>query len=281
MIKIIVDSTCDLTKEEAVSMSLEVLPLTINFSDEIYRDGIDLTPAEFYKKLRQAKALPTTSQINPAQFEQAFIPHIEKGDDIIVITLSSKLSATLNSAVIAAQAVCPERIHVVDSLSASMGISLLIKQAVKMRDAGKYSITEIVRTLRALVPRINVYAVLDTLKYLKKGGRLSGGAALIGGALGISPIVKVIDGRVESIGKVRSERAGMRALLTYVQEYGIDIAYGVAFGNADDWQKMMRYIEYLRPYLEGAEIFTGNLGSVIGAHTGPGVVGMAFFGKEQ
>jgi len=279
LIRMIVDSTSDLTKKECMSMGLEVLPLTIHFEGETYLDGIDLTPAEFYEKMRNAQTLPTTSQVNPGQFEQAFKPHIDNGDDILVITISSKLSATMQSAMIAAQTVCPERIHLVDSLSASFGEALLIRQAVKLRDTGKYTAAEIAKAITELVPRLRLYAVVDTLKYIKMGGRLSGSAAFIGGVLGITPIIEVIDGLVESIGKVRGEKAGMRALQQYIEKSGLDEAYGIGFGNADDSAKMERYIEFLEPSLGGAEIFTGDLGSVIGAHIGPGVVGCAYIGK--
>ena len=279
MIKIIVDSTSDLKKEECLSMGIEVLPLTIHFKEETYLDGIDLTPAKFYEKMRHADKLPTTSQVNPGQFEQAFIPYIESGDDILVITISSQLSATMQSAMIAAQAVCPERIHLVDSLSASFGAALLIRHAVKLRDTNKYTAAEIAGEINKLVPRLRLYAVVDTLKYLKMGGRLSGSAAFIGGALGITPIIEVIDGKVESIGKVRGEKAGMRALQEYIQKFRLDEAYGIGFGNADDPAKMDRYIEFLKPELGDAEIFTGDLGSVIGAHIGPGVVGLAYIEK--
>jgi DegV family protein with EDD domain len=281
LIKFIVDSTCDLTKEECLSMGLEVLPLTIHFEGETYLDGIDLTPAEFYDKMRHAQTVPTTSQVNPGQFEQAFKPHIDNGDDIVVITLSSKLSATMQSAMIAAKEVSPDRIHLVDSLSASFGEALLIRHAVKLRDSEKYTAKEIADAINKLVPRLRLYAVVDTLKYLKMGGRLSGSAAFIGGVLGITPIIEVIDGRVESVGKVRGEKAGMRALQQYIQESGLDESYGIGVSNADDLAKMDRYIEFLKPSLGSAEIYTGDLGSVIGAHIGPGVVGCAYIAKDK
>ena len=170
MIRIIADSTCDLTKEEALSMNIDVVPLTINFEGEIYRDGVDLSHAEFYHKLRQAKTLPTTSQVNPGQFAEVFAPHLQSGDDLIVITLAADLSATLQSAVIAAQDFDSLHIHIVDSRSATFGEALLIRQAVKMRDEAQLSAQEIAERLRILAPRLRIYAVVDTLKYLKMGG---------------------------------------------------------------------------------------------------------------
>lgn len=281
MIKIIVDSTCDLTKEECFEMGLEVVPLSINFEGEFYRDGVDITQAQFYNKLRKANTLPTTSQVNPAQFEEAFAPHIAAGDDIVVITLSSKLSATIQSAKIAAETVSPERIHLVDSFSASFGMALLIRHAVKMRDSGEYTAEQIAKKIRELSLRIRLLAVVDTLKYLKMGGRLSSSSAFIGEVLGITPIIEVIDGKVESIAKVRGERGGMKALVGYIQDSDIDFSYGVGFGNADCLEKMENYIDYIKPYLEGAQVYTGGLGSVIGSHVGPGVVGVAFIIKDK
>ncbi len=280
MIKMIADSTCDLTPALLKEMAIETLPLTIHFGSESYRDGIDLTNEEFYSKLAQAKELPTTSQIPPGDFEDAFRPHVEAGHDVLVITLAAGLSATYESAITAAKRVSPEKIHVVDSMSGSFGHVLLLKQAVKMRDEGKLSAAEIAAELRRLAPRIRLYAVVDTLKYLKMGGRLSGGAALIGGLLGIKPLIYVQEGKVLSMAKVRGEKNVIKTLLEYFLKDNPQLQYGVTFGNSVARPLMEETIRQFKPHLGDTEIYAGDLGAVIGTHTGPGVVGVGFIMPE-
>ncbi len=279
MFKLFADSTIDLTPEQCDQLGVTTVPLTIHFGDQTFRDGIDMTHKEFYRRLRAADTLPTTSQVNPAQFEDAFAPFLNDGQDILIITISGKLSATNQSAQLVADA-NPGRVHVVDSAMASFGAQLLIHEAVRLRDAGKMSAQEAADHLRTLVPRMRLYAVLDTLKYLRMGGRLSGGAALLGGILGILPVVAVRDGVVTSVAKVRGDRAGTQALLDFLEKEPADKKYGICFGHADDEARLEKYLTALRPHLEGYTIRTSGLGSVIGTHTGPGVVGLAYVAAE-
>lgn len=280
MTRLFADSTIDLTPEECQQMGITTVPLTIHFGEQSYRDGVDMTHKEFYRRLRAADTLPTTSQVNPAQFEDAFAPYLQNGDDIVIITISGKLSATNQSAQLVADA-NPGRVHVVDSSMASFGAQLLIHEAVRLRDEGKKSAAQIADALRAIVPRMRLYAVLDTLKYLRMGGRLSGGAALLGGILGILPVVEVRDGVVTSVAKVRGDRAGMQTLLDFLEKMPPDPAYGICFGHADDEARLEKYLTFLRPHLHGLQIHTSSLGSVIGTHTGPGLVGIAYVLAEQ
>ena len=276
MIRIIIDSTSDFTPEDRKKFDLEMLPLTIHFGTDSFLDSIDLDSKSFYHKLRQAKALPTTSQVPPSDFEDAFRPHIERGDEIVVITIASLLSATYASAITAADSVAPDKIHVVDSNSGSFGTALLINRAVKLRDEGKMTASEIAQDLRQLAPRIHIYAVLDSLKYLKMGGRLTGSAALIGTLLGIKPLIEVHLGKVQSIDKIRGEKNINKTLLDYFQKAKPDLSYGITFGNSDAYDQMKELIEVFKPKLQGVDIYQSDLGAVIGTHTGPGVVGVAF-----
>ncbi len=279
MIRIIADSTCDFSPEEAASLRIDTVPLTIHFGHLTYLDGIDMTHAEFYRKLRAAETLPTTSQANPAQFEELFAAHAGAGDEIVVITISSLLSATLQSARIAAEKVAPGRIHLVDSGSATFGAQLLLREAVRLRDEGRLDAGQIAQRIRETAPRLSIYAVVDTLKYLKMGGRLSGSAALIGGFLGIKPVVQVRDGKVESVGKVRGEHSGIKALVERFDQDGPDLAFGVSFGNADAPERMEKYIAAFGARLDKTRVFKSGIGSVIGTHSGPGVVGVAYIKK--
>ena len=280
MIKIIVDSTCDLSLEELKAFDLEMIPLTINFEGEVFRDVVDISNAEFYSRLRHAHKLPTTSQVTPREFEKAFAPHIANGDEIIVITIASKLSATMHSAMVAASQVGSDNIHIIDSNTASVGTGLLVRQAVEMRDSGQLDAAKIAEQLRDLTKRIRLFAVVDTLKYLKMGGRLSPGSAIIGEVLGINPIIQVLDGEVESIAKVRGHKAGRKALSGYLDQFDIEIKRGISFGHTDAPKQMDKYIEHLKPNLGDAVIHIGYIGSVIGSHAGPGAIGVAFIIKE-
>lgn len=276
MIRLIIDSTCDFTKEEQQRLDLEALPLTIYFGQTGFRDGIDLDAGSFYEKLRAADKLPTTSQVPPGDFEQAFRPHIGRGDDIVVMTISSRLSATYSSAVAAANEVAPDKIHVVDTNSGSLGAALLVKRAARLRDQGSMTAKEIADDLRALAPRVRVYAAVDTLKYLKMGGRLTGSAALIGTLLGIKPLIEVREGMVNAIGRARGEKNVNKMLLDAFCKADPDLSYGISFAHSDAEERMREAIRAFEPYVGATPIHTCALGAVIGTHVGPGVVAVAF-----
>ncbi len=276
MIRIVTDSTSDLTQQDRRAHDITMLPLTIHFGTESYRDSIDLTSKNFYNKLREAKELPTTSQVPPGDFEDAFRPMVEAGDEVIAITISSLLSATYSSAVSAAQSVAADKVHVVDSNSGSFGAALLINRAIKLRDEGKMTAKQIADELRALAPRVRIYAVVDSLKYLKMGGRLTGSAAFIGTLLGIKPLIEVKQGKVNAIARIRGEKNIIKTLLEHFQEAKPNLSYGVSFGNSDAYEQMQETIKSFRPHLQDTSIYTSDLGAVIGTHTGPGVVGVGF-----
>ncbi len=280
MIKIIADSTCDLTGEELKAWSITTLPLTIHFGDKSYRDGIDISKKEFYEKLATADKLPTTSQVPPGDFEHEFRKQLGPQDELLVITIASALSATYQSAMTAAKAVDQNRIHVVDSMTGSFGHALLLKHAVKLRGAGVLTAAQIARELQDLAPRVRLYAVVDTLKYLKMGGRLSGSAAFIGNLLGIKPLVEVKLGKVHSIAKVRGEKFVIKTLFDYFQQAKPDLSYGVSFGNSQARPLMEETIRYFNNRLGVLDSISADLGAVIGTHVGPGLTGVGFIVKE-
>ena len=276
MIRIVTDSTSDLSQQYRREHDIAMLPLTIHFGSDSYRDTIDLNSKNFYNKLREAKELPTTSQVPPGEFEDVIRPMVEQGDEVIVITIASLLSATYSSAVTAAQDVAPDKVHVIDSNSGSFGTALLIKRAVKLREEGKLSAKQIADELNELAPRVRIYAVVDSLKYLKMGGRLSGSAAFIGTLLGIKPMVEVKHGKVNAIARIRGEKNIIKTLLEHFLSAKPNLSYGVSFGNADAFDLMQDVIKRFEPILSGVEIHESDLGAVIGTHTGPGVVGVGF-----
>lgn len=280
MIKLISDSTCDLTKEELAAQGISTLPLTIHFGQESFRDGIDITKKAFYQRLGQAKTLPTTSQVPPGDFEELYRRLLGPGDELLAVTIASGLSATHQSALAAAEAVDRERIHVVDSMSGSFGHALLLSHAVRLRDEGRLSAGQIAAQLRQFAPRIRLYAVVDTLRYLKMGGRLSGSAALIGGLLGIKPLVQVQEGKVTSIGKVRGDRNVVKTLYEHFTTARPDLSLGYAFGHSEASRLMRDAMEHFEARLGQPAAVTTELGAVIGTHTGPGVIGVAFMVRD-
>ena len=281
MIQIITDSTCDLSAEAARRLGLKVMPLTVHFGGEAYLDGVDITPAQFYEKLAASgDVLPTTSQINPGAFVDAFEAELARGNEVVGIFLSSELSGTYQSAVMARDMVGSQRIHLVDSRTVTFPLALLLSEAARLRDEGLDG-AELARQVTALSGRLRLMAVLDTLKYLKLGGRISSATALLGGALGITPIIGLNDGKVESLGKSRGRKAGLKWILGRLEQAPVDPSLGVAFGHSNCPELMAECEALFAPHTAGApRTLRCDIGSVIGTHAGPGAAGIAYFVKE-
>ena len=220
-VRLIIDSASDISKKEAEALGIIMLPMTITFDGTDYFDGVDLLPRRFYEMLIESDALPKTGQISPFRFKEAFEKHTQNGDELIVVTISSKLSGTYESAVQAAESF-GGRVYVIDSLNACVGERLLAEYALRLIRGGKtaeYIAAELNRVKR----RINLIAVLDTLEYLKKGGRISGAAAIAGQLLSIKPVVGIVDGEVKALGKAMGSKKGNNLLNKLVEEKkGID-----------------------------------------------------------
>jgi len=278
MIRIITDSTSDFQPAEWEELGVSVLPLSVNFDGKSYLDGVDLTNDAFYEMLEKAEQLPTTSQINPDAFTRVFQKYMDAGDDVVGIFLSSKLSGTYNSALVAAQEVNPNKIFVVDSKTGTFALATLVREAVKKRDAGMGA-AEIAVYLNKLVTRIRLVAIVDTLKYLRMGGRISSASALVGGILGIRPMLDVRDGVIESVGVVRGKRSAMQFFLKYLNTHPLDTDLTFSIGHSNTRQECNNLREFLKTYLPIDRAFIGEIGSVIGAHVGPGAFGIAYFEK--
>ena len=223
-IKIITDSTCDIDISRQEELGIEIVPLSIKFGDKEYIDGVTLTKSEFYKLLAQCDELPTTAQVNPKRFEKIFSDYINNGDEVIGLFISSKLSGTFQSAIIAKNLVGSEKIHLVDSKTVTFPLGLLVLEAAKMRDQGM-SALEIIEKLEDLKTRLRFYAVLDTLKYLKMGGRLSPTSAFFGSVLQIKPIVSIVDGEVIAVDKKKGLRAASQSIGKKVEEEKPDTSH--------------------------------------------------------
>lgn len=277
MIQLITDSTSDLSPERARALGVQVLPLTVHFGAESFRDGLDITHADFYARLRGAQTLPTTSQINPDEFVSAFQPVLERGDQVVGIFLSSELSGTYQSACIARDMLGAKDIYVLDSRTVTFPLGLLITMAAGLRDKG-VGAAELVGEIAALQKRMRVYAVLDTLKYLKMGGRISAATAAVGGMLGISPIIAIENGKVESVGKARGRKAGIQWIVDKTAQERPDASLPIAFGHSDCPEAMAAICEAFAG-LSGdvPQALTSDIGAVVGTYAGPGATGIAYF----
>lgn len=281
-IKFVVDSGADITAAECKKLGITHLPLKVIFGEREYEDTVDLSHREFYEKLIECDDLPSTSQVTPAAFEEAFRRIVDNGDVAIAIVLSSKLSGTFQSAVIAAEEFKAGQVYVVDSLSASLGQRILVQRAMAMAERG-FSPIEIVKTLEEEKHHIRLMALVDTLEYLKRGGRVSKTVAFAGGVLNIKPVIALVEGEVKMLGKARGSRQANNLLRELVRERGIDFTRPLclAYSGLDD-SMLKKYIA------DSAELWEGNVdalpvatvGCAIGTHAGPGAVAVAFFEKQ-
>ena len=278
-IRMITDSASDLLSPHRPEVT--VLPMTITFGEEQFRDGVDLTHRQFYEKLIEGEELPTTSQIAPAQFEEAFRDAVEAGESVVAVVLSSKLSGTYQSACIAAEEF-PGKVFVVDSANATIGERILVERGLELMDQG-LDAAAIAAKLDGEKADIRLVALLDTLEYLKRGGRVSASVALVGGLLAIKPVVAVQDGEVVVLGKARGSKNGNNLLVQEIQKSGgVDFGrpYRLGYTGLDD--------SLLRKYIEDSSaLWSGHtdalpictVGGTIGTHVGPGAIAVAFFRK--
>lgn len=276
-VKIVVDSTIDMSP--AAKAQVKVVPLSILFGEVEYKDGIDITAEKFYEMLAASETLPTTSQPTPAAFEDVYRELVEDGHEVVVITIASKLSGTYQSATIAAEEF-PGKVFVVDSRNAAIASGVLAEYALQLAKQGKCG-QEILEELMEVRKHIRLYAIVDTLEYLKKGGRLSSTVAFVGGMLNLKPVICVEDGEIKTVGKARGLKAAFSVLNKECGNHGgINHEKPVLLGytgNSDE--QLRKYIENnadIQSYEDRGCI----IGATIGVHAGPGAVALAFFSKE-
>ena len=279
-VKILIDSASDISMAEAKELGVIMMPMIISFGDQDYNDGVDLLPTEFYEKLIESDVMPKTSQISQYRFEEAFEEYTKNGDTLVVITISSKLSGTYNSAKLASENFAG-KVFVVDSLSAAIGERLLCQYGLRLVDEG-LSAKEVADKLDVAKNKINIIAIVNTLEYLKKGGRISSAVAFAGSMLSIKPVLSVVDGKVELIGKAMGSKKATNHLNRIVEEKGVDFSmpYGVLWAGLDR-SVLDKYIKdsaaLWQDYTDNIPSYI--LGGTIGTHVGPGAVGVAFFEK--
>ena len=283
-VRIITDSASDITAADiaaAGNHALTVLPLSVTFGQTTYEDGVDLTHQRFYELLVEGDDLPMTGQVNPYAFEQAIAGARRAGEEVVVITLSSKLSGTNASANTAAEGF-GEGVYVVDSKSVTVGERVLVDYALRLVDEG-LSAGDIATALEQAREDVHVVGLLDTLEFLRRGGRIPASAAALGKLLSIKPVITITDGLVELLGKARGSKNGRNLLTQQVEAAGgIDFSMPIelAYAGLDD-ALLRKYIEDSRRIWEGHvapdDLPVHTVGATIGTHVGPGAIALAFF----
>lgn len=288
-IRIIVDSSADIEEDYARDHGIQIIPMTITFGNEEFAEGVDITRTEFFQRLVETDELPRTSQIPPMVFQDIFQEIVTAGDTAVVITLSSHISGTYQSACIAAGPF-KESVFVVDSENATTGERLLAERAWALREEG-LSAADIAYCLDQEKKDIRLVASLDTLEYLHRGGRISGAAAAIGGLLSIKPVVGVVDGDVVVLGKARGSKASRNMVFEEIEKAGgVDLTrpIWVAYSGLSDKTARKYIADSLAIATEKGLISSPDeiempltlVGAVIGTHVGPGGVAFAFFARE-
>ncbi|HVM09916.1 MAG TPA: DegV family protein [Acidimicrobiales bacterium] len=273
-IRIVTDSSCDLPFDLAEKHQIDIVPLTIRFGSDEYVDRRDLTPKEFWAKVKASPVLPETAAPAPGLFEEAYRRAKADGcTGVVAVTLSSDLSATYQAAELAARSVADEiPVRVVDSRSLTTALGLMVITAAETAESGA-SIDEVVDAVEDIIPRTEVYAALDTLDNLKKGGRIGGAQAFLGSMLSIKPIINVSGGKVEQESKQRTRSKSLKYLADKVRDAGELSTLAVVHGDAPDVDEML---DLLAPVYPREKIIVADLGAVIGTHGGPRTLGITY-----
>lgn len=272
-VRIITDSSADLTVEQADELGVRIVPLTIRFGDDEYTDVIELSPASFYEKMASSSDLPETAAPSPGAFEQAIREAGADGDPVIVINLSGELSGTVSSARAAAKAIGDDiDVRVIDSKSITATLGMKVIAAAEAARAGR-SVDEVEQLVQDMIPNGRVFGALDTLDNLKKGGRLNAAEAVLGSMLSIKPIIDISGGKADAAAKVRTRKKALAWLRDRLYEEPQLDDLAVCSGNAKDLDAFLDLISDRYPR-DSVTIWT--IGPVIGSHAGPGVVGIAW-----
>lgn len=279
-VKIMIDSASDINASEAKSLGVIFMPIEVRFGDDEFLDGVNISRDEFFDRLTTSTELPKTSLINEFRWEEAFKEATKDGDEVVVISISSGLSGGYLSA-LAASKKYEGKVFVVDSLSAAVGERLLLQFALKLVGEG-FSASEVAQKLNGAKTKLNIVAMVDTLKYLKMGGRISAATAFVGGMLSIKPIIAVIDGKVRNVGKAIGQNKAFAQIKSIIQNKGIDFSMPVGLiwsgktpVGVDVFKRTCNdlWLNHMQ------DIPEFQMGCTIGTHVGPGAVGIAFFEK--
>ena len=273
MVRIVTDSTADLSPDQQRAAGITVVPLNVHFGDGIFRDRVDLSGAEFFRKLQAASQLPRTSQPSVGVFEEVFRSLTGAGDDVVAVMLSSKVSGTYNAALMAAQAVAADRIEVIDSQSASMALGFLALEGARMAKGGAPR-GEVADGVRGLVPKARILCAIDTLTYLERGGRIGKARALVGSLLNFKPLITLKDSEVVPLGRARGRPQMLDKLVEMLKRDGRVTHIAVLHGAAEAEAEHLR--ARIAPDYPDVSITVTEIGPVLATHTGPGVLGITY-----
>jgi DegV family protein with EDD domain len=279
-VAIVVDSTATLPPEAIKQYQLHVIPQILNWEGKTYKDGVDITPDEFYSRLKVAKEMPTTSQPSAGEFFEYFKQVAETSDSIVGVFISEHLSGTLDSAYTAADMMEDYPIEIVDSRSTSMGLGFITLAAARAVEQGLGHL-EAAQAARSLIPNMHVLFVVDTLEFLHRGGRIGGASRLIGSLLSIIPVLHLDNGRIEPLAKVRTKRKAIQYALDVMANdtEGKDKIYA-AILHASAPYEAAEFLETVKSRFDPVELTLAELSPVVGAHVGPGLVGIAYYGED-
>ncbi|HYY45517.1 MAG TPA: DegV family protein [Candidatus Angelobacter sp.] len=273
MVRIVTDSTADLSEAQRQSSGITVVPLDVRFGDEVFKDHVELSGEEFFTRLKASTQLPKTSQPAVGAFEDVFRRHREAGDDVVAVLISSKVSGTFGAAQMAAGSVDQDHITVIDSLTASMALGFLALEAAGMAKTGA-SRAQVAERIQSLVPKAHVLAAVDTLTYLEKGGRIGRARALLGSLLNVKPLITLQDGEVAPLGRARGRVQAIDKLVDQLGRAGklthLAVLHGAALADAE------RLRERVAQNYPDLDIPFAEIGAVIGTYTGPGVIGFTY-----
>lgn len=273
VVRIVTDSTADLSESQQRSTGISVVPLNVRFGDQVFKDHVELSGDEFFARLKASSQLPKTSQPPVGDFEQVFRRYREAGDEVLAILISSKLSGTFGAAEMAAKAVDGDHIVVIDSLTVSMALGFLAMEGASLARNGA-SLEQLIQRIRSLIPKTHVLAAVDTLTYLEKGGRIGRARALLGSLLNVKPLITLQDGEVAPLGRARGRAQAVDKLVELLGRDGklthLAVLHGAAPADAE------RLRERVAGNYPGMDISFAEIGAVIGTYTGPGVIGFTY-----
>jgi DegV family protein with EDD domain len=278
-VKIIIDSTVYLPEKYLKELSVDVIPLHVIWGEENFRDGVDITPEEFYQRLPDSKVMPTTSQPSPQEFTELFNKYLTEGYDILCIHISSKLSGTVDSAIQAKEMLGVDNIEIIDSLFTTFGTALQVIAAGRAAKEGA-SLSECAIIAKKIRSNTQIYFLVNTLEFLKRGGRIGGAAALLGSALDLKPILTVKEGKIESYEKVRTMKKALVRMVDILEQQVGDkrpLYLGISQAVAHENTELLKNEIFKRFSQEDfVEFIEGGLSPVIGVHTGPGTIALTF-----
>ncbi len=279
MVRIITDSLCDLTMEDAQKMNIDIMPLYVRFGKDEYRCGVDLSNEEFYSKLEASSEAPTTAAVNPYEFEEIFQRYLEAGDDVVAILFSRYMSTTYQSATIAAENFETEHLHLIDCENGAMGQALLIATAVAIRDSGATA-QQLCDRIRNLLPRTMTYMIVDNMDYLHQGGRISASADEVNETVRIHPVLRLLPDGVKPLDKVRGRKSSNAWLVNRLKEYPADTDYKLVIGHSNAIERAETLRDQIRAAGIENEILITCIAPIVGTHIGPNSIGIGYILAE-